>query len=291
MGQIYLAPLQNYIQKSLNGAIDDSQATITLSSTTNLQAPGVVVVDRVDSSGNELAAALREVIYYTGISSNDLTGCTRGGDGSTAQLHGDQAVVETMPTVGMWNGLATTVGAAMDINGYLRAISSPASIQQLQSRFVAVTSIASIGRIQAGELALSSAASVGQLFVSNRVDVSAASVTGIGLFPVFRGSGAFSGATTAVGGLLIVPKAGNFNWFSVVTRTVASGASVVFDFMKNGTSVFAGVTKPTIVGGGTFISTASINTKNFAAGDILRFDVNSNTVGLITDIVGQGRAD
>ncbi len=274
MGKIYLAPLQNYIQKSLNGAIDASQTTITLSSTTNLQAPGVVVIDRVDSSGNELNASLREVIYYTGISSNDLTGCTRGGDGSTGQIHGDAAVVETMPTVGMWNGLATVVGAGLDNNGYLLGIASPVSI----------------ANIRATDLVAVSTASISGVYIKQRLEVSGASVTGIGLYPVWRSAAAYSGPTIGIGGLLVAPKVATWQWVSVVTKSVASGTSVVFDILNNNTTIFAGVTRPTILAGGTYVSTASINNKVISPGNILRADINTIAagVGVIQDVTIQG---
>ncbi len=269
---IYLAPLQNYIQKTLNGAIANNATTIALSSTTNLQAPGVVIIDRVDSAGN-LTSSLREVIYYTGISGSNLTGCDRsGGDGSTAQAHADGAVVETMPTVGMWNNLATIVSSITDTNGYIKAINSPVSIAFAQLTQAAIVSIASIS----------------ELHVPTRFDVSGASITGVAsLFPVFRGAGAYSGPTTAIGGLVKIPKEANLQWVSVITENVASGASIVFDFMKNGTSLFAGVTKPTIVGGGTYVSTASLNTKVFTRGDVLRFDYSAGS-GVILGVTGQG---
>lgn len=273
MPTIYTAPLQNALQKTLNGAITDSAVTITLSSTTNLQAPGVVCIDRVDSAGNLLASSLREYVYYTGISSNDLTGCSRGGDGSTAQLHGDGAVVETMPTVGMWNNLATIVASAVDSSGYLKAIASPVSLANIRSTDLVTVSTASISGV----------------FIKQRLEVSGASVTGIGLFPVWRSAGAHSGATTAIGGLLVAPKVATWQWISVVTRTVASAASVVFDVLNNGTSIFAGVTKPTIIGTGTYVSTASINTKAISPGNVLRADIATlSAAGVITDFTIQG---
>ncbi len=60
---------------SLNGGIDASQITITLNSTSDFNTGGGVVL--IDS----------EYIKYTGISSNDLTGCTRGWEGSAATTH------------------------------------------------------------------------------------------------------------------------------------------------------------------------------------------------------------
>ncbi len=59
---------------TLNGAINDSVTTITLTSSTGFSAAGTVRI------GDEL-------ITYTGKSSNDLTGCTRGTNSTTAASH------------------------------------------------------------------------------------------------------------------------------------------------------------------------------------------------------------
>lgn len=159
---LFNAPTANFVTKTLSGTITDTQTTITLNSTTNLQAPGVVVIDRVDSSGT-LTPNAREVVSYTGISGSDLTGCTRGADNSTNRTHADSAIVETMPTVGMWNSLSTIVATAVTTDGYLKAIASPVSIARMQIIQEAVTSIASIARIEGGYLALNSVASIAQL--------------------------------------------------------------------------------------------------------------------------------
>ena len=127
MGTFYLAPTKNYTQKALNGSINDTVQTITLNNTTDMQFPGYIVVDRVNAAGTATPNS-REVISYTGISGNNLTGCTRGADGSTARSHNDTAIVETMPTVGMWNNLATIVSTGFTGDGYLKAINSPVSI-------------------------------------------------------------------------------------------------------------------------------------------------------------------
>lgn len=269
----YLAPTASFVQKTLSGAITNSQTTITLNNTTNLQAPGTLVIDRVDSAGNQTASA-REIVSYTGIAGNDITGVTRAFDGSTAYAHADGAICETTLTAQGFASLVTTIATFADTNGYIRAIASPVSI----------------GRAELTQLAVSSVASIFELRVNNRVDVSAASVTGLGLFPVWRGSGAYSGATTAIGGILTAPKVATWQWISIKTRTVASGASVVFDLMNNGTSIFAGVTKPTIPGGGTYVSTASINTKAISPGQDLRADINAiaSGIGVITDVMIQG---
>jgi hypothetical protein len=65
---------------TLNGAITDSDTTITLTSASGFSAAGTVRI------GNEL-------ITYTGISTNDLTGCTRGTNSTTAAAHIDTTAV------------------------------------------------------------------------------------------------------------------------------------------------------------------------------------------------------
>ena len=254
---IFLAPTANFVSKTLNGAITDSATTITLNNTTSLTAPGYAVIDRTDSTGTSTPNA-REVIYYTGISGSDLTGVTRAADGSTARSHNDGAIVETMPTIGMWNSLATIVSSALDGSGYLKAIPSPVSISQMH--------------------------------IATRLSISGASVTGIGIYPLWRGTGAYSGPTTMVGGLLNVPRAGTLQWISIVTRTVASTGSVAFDIKKNGTSIFANATTaPAIAAGGTYVSTSSIATRSIDSGDRLQADILSVApAGIITDITVQG---
>lgn len=98
----FQAPTSNFWSTSLNGAISSGVTTITLNSTTGLQAPGYLVIDREDSTGTATPNA-REVIKFTGIVGNGLTGVTRGADNSTARSHADGALVEATFTVGMVN--------------------------------------------------------------------------------------------------------------------------------------------------------------------------------------------
>jgi hypothetical protein len=65
---------------TLNGDINDSVTTITLTSSSGFSAAGTVRI------GDEL-------ITYTGISSNDLTGCTRGTNSTSAESHSSGAAV------------------------------------------------------------------------------------------------------------------------------------------------------------------------------------------------------
>jgi hypothetical protein len=144
----------------------------------------------------------------------------------------------------MWNSLTTIAQAAFDTQGLLNAINSPVSISALQ--------------------------------IGTRLDISGASLTGLGFSPVFLGPGAYSGPTIGIGGLLIAPRPATLRWVSAVTRYVASGGSIGFDFQLRGASVFANATtRPAISAGGTYVSTASIATVNINAGDIMQGDVAS----------------
>lgn len=120
---LFKAPTSNYWSSSLNGAIDDSVDTITLNDTTGLQYPGYVVIDREDGNGTATANS-REIVKYTGISGNDLTGCTRAADNSTARSHSDGALVEAVFTVGMHNDQRDAINAEHDTDGTHTIISS-----------------------------------------------------------------------------------------------------------------------------------------------------------------------
>jgi len=125
---LFKAPTINFKSTSLDGAIDDSANTISVNSATNLQSPGYIIIDREDGSGTATPNS-REVVSYTGISSNDLTGCSRGEDGSTAAAHSDGALVETMFTIGMHNDQRDAINAEHDTDG-THAIISAATITQ-----------------------------------------------------------------------------------------------------------------------------------------------------------------
>lgn len=70
----------NELQNNLSGAINSAVTTIGLNSTTGFPTVGLILIDN-------------EVIKYTGISVNNLTGCTRAFDGTTAASHSSAAVV------------------------------------------------------------------------------------------------------------------------------------------------------------------------------------------------------
>jgi hypothetical protein len=256
MATFFKAPTVNYKQTTLNGAIGSGDGSITLNSTTNMQYPGYVVIDRQDASGNNTPTA-REVVSFTGIAGNVLTGCTRGADNSSALSHNNGALVETMMTAGAWNALVAGVATFTDANGLLSAIISPVSIARAEFNQIAVSSIASIK----------------ELYVSTRMDVAGASVTGTfpGLNPTWYIPGLPSSASVGLGRPLAVPKGGSFNFVNVTLNANISSPTSYFDVKKNSVSIFDTVGRPLITGG-TFVSTASIKTKAFVAGDVFSVD-------------------
>lgn len=257
----FMAPAQNFLQTTLNGAITDAVQTITLNSTTGFKKPGYIVINRTDSAGTSTPSA-REVIYYTDISGSDLTGCVRGADGSTARAHSDGAVVETCPTSGMWNSLVTIVSTAIDGSGYLKAIASPVSIAraQLNQMYASVASIG-LAHIEIDR-------------VITNLNVSGASVEGfVNLKPTFVVAGPISGASTGIA-VLPLPDAGNWKFFSIMINEQVSTASLNVDVNLNGTSIFdTGFLM--VPAGGTYVSTASIKTKAFSSGQKLSIDVDA----------------
>jgi hypothetical protein len=100
--KLWKASSVNAFTTSLNGSITISDTTIPLTSVVGLQAPGVLVIDRVDMGG-ELTPTLREYISFESIVGNDLVDVTRGLANSVVQSHGSGAIVEETLSVTHWN--------------------------------------------------------------------------------------------------------------------------------------------------------------------------------------------
>jgi hypothetical protein len=102
---------QTAVADTLNGALlDDNNGTggsgtsITLDSTAGFATSGKIIVDD-------------EIISYTGISSNDLTGITRAVDSSTRSAHADGAVVtffENASDSNGWGEAASSSSVTLD---------------------------------------------------------------------------------------------------------------------------------------------------------------------------------
>lgn len=194
------APTSNYWSTTLNGTINNSVGTITLTSASGLQAPGYIVINRENGSGTATPNS-REIVKFTGISSNDLTGCTRGADSSTARSHADGSLVEAVLTVGMWGDNYTALTAEHDTAG-LHSIIANATITSLRA-----------GSVVGGTGIFSGATLTG---VSNVASLLAANATITTL--------------TLSGGASVAPTAeGSINWRSGDdSLVVGDGAASVF---------------------------------------------------------------
>jgi hypothetical protein len=245
----------NAFQTTLNGSIGAADATIALTTTTGLVAPGILVLDRQNSLGEDTPTT-REFISYTGISSNNITGCSRGVAGSTAQSHNSGALVEETFTTTHWGDLVDFLQVSHNSSGN-----------------IAVTGTASIATLRVHSFLNASGASISGRFP----------ITPVWVLPNFC-----SGPSTAIGKPLDMPQAGEIQWTSIVLAAPASATSLFFDINKNGTSIFAVGNRMSIPAGGTYVSTASLATKTFVAGDV--FTVDLDTGGAYQDATVKFRA-
>ena len=81
-------PAESNVNRTLNGAVTNSQTYLMLDTTAGLPFSGTVLLDS-------------EQITYTGKTDTRLTGCTRGVNGTTATTHADGASLNT--TDGSWS--------------------------------------------------------------------------------------------------------------------------------------------------------------------------------------------
>jgi len=230
----------NAFSTTLNGSITDSDDTITLTTTANLVAPGVLTIDRQDSN-QEDTPAIREYITFTGISGNDLTGCTRGVAGSTAQAHSSGAIVEENMSVTHWGEMVDFLEVSHD---------------------------------SAGQLVISSTATIARARIYEHLNASGASITGnFPIHPTWYYGDSLASPASAIGSPVSLPQGGSMKFVSATLKSPVSGASLVLDVNKNGVSIFDAGTRIAIPGGGTYASTASIATTGFVGGDFLSLDV------------------
>lgn len=248
--KIWQSATSNGFSTTLDGTVSDTDSSITLTTTTGLEAPGVLVIDRQNSDQVDTPNT-REYITFTGISTNTLTGCSRGVAGSTGQSHSSGAIVEECMSVTHWRDLREFLSVSHDASGNI----------------------------------LASAATIARLTISERLDVSNVSLVGnFPLHPTWVIGGVVSGASVGIGGALAAPNSGRLKWLSILTSSLVSGASLVIDFNKNGTSLFTDQnTRLVIPGGSQYASTASIGDPFILGGQNLTIDID--TGGFFTHTV------
>lgn len=282
---LYQQPVNNNLQYTLNTQLAQGGTTAVLSSSVAgiVQAPGVFVVDRVDSAGNK-TASVREYISFTGVSGANLTGLSKGLAGSTDQAHNVGAIVEFVPDVTWANALYSAVTLEHGVTGQHTSL---ASVSNIVTQGLAVQSLASIQQARIQNLFLNgvlSLASINNLTVSNTLIASGASLQGFSIRPVWQFGGTVSGATAALCFPLVMDRAGTIIQMDAMTRIGASAASLAIDITKNGVSILgatASTSYLTIPTNGTFasatMSNASAAISQFVPGDI--FNISSLTSG------------
>lgn len=97
VGGLAVTTLQ--LSTTLNGNIDDSVTSIDLTDASQFSTSGFIMIEKIDATSGLF---INEVIQYTGKSTNQLTGCTRGTSApfrgtspakTTATSHADDAKV------------------------------------------------------------------------------------------------------------------------------------------------------------------------------------------------------
>ena len=85
----------NVFATTLNGSHSSSVTTLTLTTTTGIDATGTVHIGS-------------EQVTYTGVSGNDITGCTRGANNTTAATHADDVAVTQFEDGGVPRSIVRT---------------------------------------------------------------------------------------------------------------------------------------------------------------------------------------
>jgi hypothetical protein len=245
-------PSVENVSTTLSAGITDSASTMSVADASNLTFPCYLVIDRVDASGTVKSTSLWEYVKVTNISGNDLT-ITRGQGGSTQQSHSSGAVVEAVITAAHFEEWYDVLNPEHTAAGG-HVITGTMTVAGMNLASVATIASASFTHLNAN-----------------------ASYTGlgVGVFPTFVMPNNASTATVSIGKPLTMPRAGTARFVNVTLRAPVSAASVIWDINKNYTSIFDAGTRPSILGGGTFVSTASIATSNFKAGDTVSVDLDA----------------
>jgi hypothetical protein len=236
------------ISTTLSSGITDVAGSMDVSDASKIVAPCYLVIDRVDSSGTLKSTSLWEYVKVTNVASNTLT-VTRAQGGSTGQAHGSGAVVEAVVTSSMFEDWYDALNPEHTSSG--GHVISTATITDV----VATNSY------------------IANVTITNSLLVSAASVVGLGLNPTWYIPSLPSLATTGLGRPVSMPRVGTWKWASVTLNGIISTPSCYFDINKDFASIFDAGTRP-LIANGTFVSTASIATKNFSEGSKFNVDLD-----------------
>ena len=277
---LFEAPTEAFTAK-LDGRFTSSDTTMVLTTTTGLSAPGVVIVERIDTNGFA-SPQRKEACSFTGISGDALTGVTRALAGTTAIDHESGARVEAYLSVDHWNDLRSTI--SVEHNTTTGEQKWETHVQNFS-----VTGVSGASGLR-GDILLSATGNATMGSVSGVSGFSAVLIDLApynGGIPPFFYSGGLASGSTNITPIMIIEDQYYLRYVSAALRYPASGASVVLDVNLGGTSIFNTATQPSIAGGGTYVSTASIATKTLAPGNLLTLDVDMcNQAGDLTVVLG-----
>lgn len=234
------------ISTTLSAGITDVATSADVADASKIPTVCYLVIDRVDSAGTLKATSLWEYVKVTNVAGNTLT-ITRGQGGSTQQAHSSGAVVEAVVTSTMFEDWYNALNPEHTASG--GHVIATATVTELNSTRNILASAT----------------------INTSLYVASASVVGLGLNPSWYIPSLPSNATTGLGRPAAMPRAGTLKFVNVTLNGIISSPSVAFDILKNGTSMFDAIGRP-LIANSTFVSTASIATKTFNQGDVLRVD-------------------
>lgn len=246
--------LDENISTTLASGITDVASSMDVSDASKIVAPCYLVIDRVDSSGTLKATSLWEYVKVTNVASNTLT-ITRAQGGSTGQAHGSGAVVEAVVTSSMFEDWYNALNPEHTATG---------------THVMATATVAT--------LLNSSTNILGSASIATSLNVASASVVGLGLNPSWYIPSLPSLPTVGLGRPAAMPRGGTLKFVNVTLNANISQPTTFFDVKKNFTSIFDTIGRP-LIAGGTFVSTASIKTPTFNAGDVFTVDYSVIDLG------------
>lgn len=242
-----LPSIDENISTTLSSGITDVAGSMDVADASKIPGVTYAVIDRVDSAGTVKATSLWEYVKITNVAGNTLT-ITRGQGGSTGQAHGSGAVVELVATSSMFEDWYAALNPEHSSTGG-HVIVGTMTVAGMNLISVATMAVASMGITNAGTL-----------HATNGL-----------LAPSWYIPSLPSNATTGLGRPAAMPRPGTLNFVNITLNGIISSPSTAFDIRKNGTSIFDNIGRP-FIANGTFVSTASIKTPTFVAGDVLQVD-------------------
>ena len=259
-----LPSIDENISTTLSSGITDVATSMDVADASKIPFPCYLVIDRVDSAGTAKATSFWEYVKVTNVASNTLT-ITRAQGGSTQQAHSSGAVVEAVITSSMFEDWYAVLNPEHDSAGG-HVITGTMTVAGMN---LASTATIADGAFQT--LKASSMASLSLLAVTGNILVGGSTISRGGIMPTWYIPSLPSNATTGLGRPAAMPRSGSLDFVTVTLNGIISSPSVAFDLAKNGTSVFSAACIP-LIANSTFVSTASIATKEFNAGDVFRVD-------------------